>query len=1212
VDRHGNLYIADTTNSEVRLVNFSTGQVSTVVNTAGTKATTATCTTSTVTAGSASTGSVQDVAFDNQGNLYVADATCNYVYKVAENPATGMVDSGSTMTPLVGDGLSTPAQTVFTNVPANQLTVTPASVKADPLGNLYIGESTGTHVYFYDAATTYAHPVFGGSATPGNCYGQAGSGMAPYNGCDGFDSSPTTTRGTPGLALDAWGNLYVADPGLFYVHKLALGTSAPQPTVPAGYNNALLHVGAGDTLAGIDTTKAPDFTITNQGCTINSSSDNTQDCALQVTNSIVSSNPQYEWAVASTTGGKQTIIPLTNQTAPTCQPPVTGNSTVYVSGSTASVALSFQPGDGCSGAENVVTSPHTYTYTVTTQPTHGTLSGTPPNLTYTPNGTPQADSFTYTVTDNNTFVGTTVSYDNGASSIVLEKPSLETSTTATVSLSPYAPPSATAQSVTVAYNTAQTITLSGTDSNGATLTYAVATVPTHGMLGTVNGSSVTYTPNSGYTGTDSFTFTVSDGISTSAAAAVSITVNPAAAVANDQNVAVDYQTATPVTLSASGQGTITYTVATQPAHGTLGAVTGSSVTYTPAAGYSGADSFTFTASNAGGSSVGQVNITVGQPPVVPVAQNSNATVVYQTATQITAVAGGGDGHALTYSVVTGPAHGTVSSFTGANITYTPANGYSGTDSITFKASDGTSTSNTATISITVTLPPPVANNQNVTASFQTATAVTLSATGSGTLTYTVATQPAHGTLSGTAPSLTYTPASNYVGADSFTFTASNGATSNAATVSITVSAPAAPTVTAQNVTVPYGTPQAVTLSATGSGTITYAVATQPAHGTLSGTAPNLTYTPAASYYGADSFTFTATNPGGSTTGTVNLTVAPPAPTAQSISAIVANGTATPITLLATGGGTITYSVVSAPAHGTYTLSGAVVTYTPTAGYTGADSFTYTASNGSVSNVATVSITVNPAVPVATAGSATASFNSPVTVTLKAAGTGTLTYAIATQPAHGTVVLAGNLATYTPTNGFAGTDSFTFTASNAGGTSAPATVGVTVAPGLVLTAASGGTTITVKQGSTATYTLQLSGPTGDNDPVSFTCVGAAIKCTVTPNPATLNGSTPVSVTVSMATTAAIPSTAALGFAGGRGWMAISLTLLGCALAFGFRRRKPVLLMLLGLVAMAGFSGCGMPPEAPFGTSPGTYTMTVTATDTAATSTTGTITLTLIVD
>lgn len=1212
VDKHGNLYIADTTNSAVRLANFTTGQMSTVVNTSFTKATTATCTTNATatTAGAASTGSVQDIAFDNADNLYIADATCNYIYKVAEDPATHMVDSGSTISVVLGSGLSSPAQTVFTNVSGTSVVLTPSSVRVDALGNIYVGESTVNRVWFWDAATHFIHTVFGGPA-PGNCYGVTSSGTAPYNGCDGPDSATLAAgKGTPGLSLDAWGNLYIADTGNFYVHKIALGTNAPVATVPSGFGNALVHFGVGDTYSSVNVSAAPDFVFTEQTCTPNTSSDNTEDCSIVVTNSNTSTSAQYEQATVTSTAGLTTAIPLTNQAYPTCQSPAAATKTVLVSGATA-VSLAATLGAACSGQEGIAVAPHKVTYTVATSPANGTLSGTAPALTYTPNaGFTGTDSFTYTVTDNSTFTGQTVSYDNGTSSIVLEAASTLTSTPATVTLKPYTAPTATAQSVTVANNTATIITLAGTDSNSATLTFSIAAAPAHGMLSVISGSSVTYTPTSGYFGADSFTFTSNDGISTSTAATVSLTVLPAAPTANNQNVSVNYQTATAITLTGSGQGTLTYAIATQPTHGTLGTLSGAAVTYTPTSGYSGADSFTFTLSNAGGTSTGQINITVGAAPIVPVAQNSSATVVYNTATIIMAIAGGGNGHALTYSVATAPAHGTVSAFTGANITYTPTSGYSGADSFTFTASDGSNTSNAASISITVTQPPPVANNQSVTTAFGTALPITLTASGNGTITYSIVATPAHGTLTGTAPNVTYTPSSNYVGADSFTFQASNGAASNVATVSITVSAPPAPTPTNQTVNTAYQTAKAITLSATGSGTITFAVATQPSHGTLTGTAPSVIYTPATGFFGADSFTFTATNPGGSATGTITLNVAPPPPVAQNVTATVANGTPTPITLLATGGGTLTYAVVTAPVHGSYTLSGAVVTYTPANGYVGSDSFTFTASNGSLSNVAIVSITVNPAPPVANSAMVNASFNTPTTISLTATGIGALTYQIVTAPAHGTLSGTAPAVTYTPTAGYSGADSFTFTASNAGGASNLATISIAVGQGFIWTGSS--LTASVHAGQTATYNLMLSGWTGSTGAVSFTCSGAAIACNVSPNPAMLNGTASIPVTVSIVTTVMPPSSAGLvlGHTGSWGWR-VSLSVALCLLLLPLRRRRIVLLGVVSLIAVLGISGCGSVTQLPFGTANGTYIFSVVAASGTATAG-NTETLTLIVN
>jgi PKD repeat protein len=90
-------------------------------------------------------------------------------------------------------------------------------------------------------------------------------------------------------------------------------------------------------------------------------------------------------------------------------------------------------------------------------------------------------------------------------------------------------PVANAQSVSTAKNTAKVITLTGSDAEGSTLTYALAYRPSHGTLGSVSAAGVvTYTPGRGYVGTDSFTFTVNDGSLTSAPATVSVTVGSSA------------------------------------------------------------------------------------------------------------------------------------------------------------------------------------------------------------------------------------------------------------------------------------------------------------------------------------------------------------------------------------------------------------------------------------------------------------------------------------------------------------------------------------------------------------------------------------------------------------------------------------------------------------------------------------------------------------
>ena len=174
---------------------------------------------------------------------------------------------------------------------------------------------------------------------------------------------------------------------------------------------------------------------------------------------------------------------------------------------------------------------------------------------------------------------------------------------------------------------------------------------------------------------------------------------------------------------------------------------------------------------------------------------------------------------------------------------------------------------------------PTANAQTLSTNEDVALGITL--TGSdpegAALTFAPGT-PSHGTLSGTGATRIYTPAPNYNGSDSFTFTASDGSLSSPpATVSITVTpVNDAPTANGQSVSTTQNVQRSITM--TGSdpeGTALTFSPGAPSHGTLSGTGATRTYTPTAGYTGPDSFTFTA-NDGGLTSppATVSITVSP--------------------------------------------------------------------------------------------------------------------------------------------------------------------------------------------------------------------------------------------------------------------------------------------------------------------------------------------------
>jgi len=362
----------------------------------------------------------------------------------------------------------------------------------------------------------------------------------------------------------------------------------------------------------------------------------------------------------------------------------------------------------------------------------------------------------------------------------------------------------------------------------------------------------------------------------------------------------------------------------------------------------------------------------------------------------------------------------------------------------------------------VTNTPPVASAQSVTTPEDAPKAITLTATDADNnpLTYAVVTQPSHGTLSGVAPNVTYTPAANYNGPDSFTFKANDGtADSNVATVTITVSpVNDAPVANAQSVTTPEDTPRTITLTATDADNnpLTYAVVTQPSHGTLSGTAPNLTYTPAANYNGPDSFTFkandgTADSNVASVTITVTAANDPPVADNQSVTTDEDTGVAIILAAADVDGDPLTYSVVAQPANGTLSGTAPNLTYTPSLNSNGADSFTFKANDGKAdSNVATVTITVTAVndLPVAIADSAITSQNVPVTVSVLANDSDvdgdTLTVAEVAHPTNGEAdINPDNTVTYNPDPGFVGTDSFDYTVSDDHGGTATATVSVTV-------------------------------------------------------------------------------------------------------------------------------------------------------------------------
>ncbi|WP_068415428.1 Ig-like domain-containing protein [Planctomyces sp. SH-PL62] len=167
------------------------------------------------------------------------------------------------------------------------------------------------------------------------------------------------------------------------------------------------------------------------------------------------------------------------------------------------------------------------------------------------------------------------------------------------------------------------------DADGDSLTVALIGVPAHGAVALAPDGSFVYTPAPGFAGVDRFRYMTTDGRSRSNVATVTIVVDATPAAAG-RGVSLVQGGSKPITLTATDPegASLTYTVAVGPAHGTLSG-SGPNLVYTPHAGYTGPDHFTFAASDGRSTSV-PATVTILVKPALAVAWNAPAAIVYGT------------------------------------------------------------------------------------------------------------------------------------------------------------------------------------------------------------------------------------------------------------------------------------------------------------------------------------------------------------------------------------------------------------------------------------------------------------------------------------------------------------------------------------------------------------------------------------------------------
>ncbi|TKC09318.1 Ig-like domain-containing protein [Pedobacter frigoris] len=402
---------------------------------------------------------------------------------------------------------------------------------------------------------------------------------------------------------------------------------------------------------------------------------------------------------------------------------------------------------------------------------------------------------------------------------------------------------------------------------------SVKSGPTNGSLSINNSTgAVTYTPNNGFSGNDTFTYTIKDIYGAeSNIATVTLAVNVKPAGVNDvastlTNVAVTI----PVIDNDPGKSGSSVIRNTEPANGTYVINPAGTVTYTPNPGFSGKDTFTYKLRNNGVDS-DPIQVTVNVKPVGTPDNGSTLTnIPVTTPVKDNDLSKNGTVILINNS----PSNGSVA-INGESIVYTPNAGYSGKDAYSYilRTADGLD-SDPILVSLNVR---PVGSADNVVTPFNRPVTIVVKnndLSKTGTTVVPVA-NPLHGTYTVDAGNnVVYTPVTGYSGSDTFTYLlrTADGLSSDPITVNVTISPqPVAPDVT---VGTPSDKPILITVPVPPGGTVI--IKEQPEHGTITvdPITGEIRYTPDPNYSGPDDFTYVIRDEFGneSTPGKITVTI----------------------------------------------------------------------------------------------------------------------------------------------------------------------------------------------------------------------------------------------------------------------------------------------------------------------------------------------------
>ena len=433
-----------------------------------------------------------------------------------------------------------------------------------------------------------------------------------------------------------------------------------------------------------------------------------------------------------------------------------------------------------------------------------------------------------------------------------------------------------------------------------------------------------------------------------------------------------------------GSGMLEITAVDSPVNGAV-TLSGSTITFTPAAELSGAASFVYTVEAGGESSTATVRLTVTAVDDPPVAADDGVAMVEDT---VRILDGGDlfgndvdvDSDVLTLTAVDSPVNGTAV-LAGGNISFTPPADFTGTASFDYTVSDGTS-SDTATVTITVIgegdpaliMADTATTDEDTALDIPAATLLGNDSDPDGGLTVESVQGAVNGSVVLVDTTVTFTPAANFAGTASFTYTAGDGSDSGTATVTVTVTAVDDPPVAGDdaattdedaNLTIPL----AILLGNDADPDDVESITSvqDAVNGSVSIVGTDVVFDPDPELSGAASFTYTLT--GGALTDTgavaVTVTLVDDPPIAGDDAASTAEDTAVTIPMATLLGNDSdvddveSITSVQDGVNGTAAISGTDVIFTPTAELSGTASFQYTLTGGSLTDTATVTVTVTP-------------------------------------------------------------------------------------------------------------------------------------------------------------------------------------------------------------------------------------------------------------